>query len=868
MHSPRPYGLFIQGDEPTERDQSLIEATVRHLTNIKDTSRVETLRLVRTLPDGGYVIVQDAGGNLRVIVKKSSYAEKFKLDGFAKDFIPILYSGVVTKARLLEGEGLGMKLTRSTRRRMSSYEDSPQTPMDAQLKRFAVAYNPKFIMFKPTNTGIFTFTQYDKQRPTWYSGAMSEVMQIVGGYGKQNYSEENEYLNEPAQLTIPQKYLDDILTELEGVRLPGYSGLPNEEGMFQYDFRFQQCNLISFDSDNKPWLLRIDQQGVYVMPLPVIPATTTAAFREYMEDVVDDEVLKILDRFGAMPSGEGFPEGKDFNTWLRAGVIIKVCDTADFYKNNPFYIACGWSTNSRGTECFNTCWNYNDVNLLQSYAYKLNLDLQPCANQGRLDSTSISADNSQQIGRYLSALFFALEDDTKGLAIRYKIRRVSEDLILARAQNFQGGEIDRNEVDYWDGVIVEPLVVQKGNLSCVYTGPLYWGSKIATSMGRLKFPEISGKGCESFPLVSPDYEGGFVRCDTVVFGCYIDDRLEVIKYFLDDRTYFKEEESNFDGFMTVGQWQKTETEGRTGIAGYFYTTSFDDRQEVPPVTVHTNIVGSDLGYSNPRWQTPGLFWRVGTLSRTRFFKHITKVKRTSGFALDMGVCVPVYIRDAILYGYAETTTGETETEQHSRGGVVDPNSYQFWCHDFIYHYMGVTQSGNLGEPTSKDGVPVYLDSHLYEPNDNTDFADQGEWYGLSSGSFIDVTPICGPYTSRTSPIANVNGVVIGGEEPQIRPFSETKYSAGKSEGRVNACLGGVGSLQVNNHFPESLYWGFSPIPASSGEIYFYRDACRVTFGESKYANISEMNGQQRYRWGHSVLVETHQAHHFLGVINE
>lgn len=868
MLSSRPYGLFVQGDSPTERDQSLIDHTVRHLSNIKETSKLDTLRLVRTLPDGGYVVVQDAGGNLRVIVKKLSFSEKYVRDGMAKDYVPILYSGVITKARLLENEGLGMKITKATQRRMNAYKSNSEQAINLSLKRFVIEYNPKFELLKPQITGIFKFTQYDKQRPTWYSGAMSEVMQIVGGYGKQNYSEENEYRNEPSKISIPAKYLDEILTEIDNIRLPGYSGLPDEEGVFHYDYRFHENHIVSFDAENNPWLVQINSEGVHAMPLPIIPATSTKAFREYMEEVADDEILKILDRFGALPSGEAFPMGKDFQAWKRAGVIIKICDTADFYRKNPYYFACGWSTNSRGTECFNTCWDYNDDYLLYSYAYKARLQLQSCPDRGWLNTTSISTENSQVIGPYLNALFEALEDDVTGISIRYKLRRADEDLILARARNYNGGEIDQNEILYWDAVSLEPIAIHSGSINRVYQGPVYWGSKVETSMGRLKFPEMRGSGCESFIMTSPFYDGPSVRCDTVMFGCYIDDRLEVIKYFIDDRKHYKQVESTFDDNMTVGQWSKKETTGQTGIAGYFYTTSFDDRRETPPSVTETNIVGSDMGYGNPLWRTPGYPYRVGTLSRSRCFKHITKVKTTSGIGVDMAVCVPVYMRDAILYGHIESSVGVYESEQHSKGSIVDPNSYQFWCNDFIYFYMGFTVSGNLGEPRSVNGVPVYLDSHIYSPNDKTDFADQGDWMGVPKGSFLDVTPTVGKYTSRTSPVFNINGVSIGGEEPQIKPFFESKSRPGDVISKTNLCMSTLGAIKVKDSLSDSGYIYFSPTQASGGQIYFYRDACKVTFGESKYANISEMNGQQRYKWGHSTLLDSHQAFHFVGVINE
>ena len=140
--------------------------------------------------------------------------------------------------------------------------------------------------------------------------------------------------------------------------------------------------------------------------------------------------------------------------------------------------------------------------------------------------------------------------------------------------------------------------------------------------------------------------------------------------------------------------------------------------------------------------------------------------------------------------------------------------------------------------------------------------------GVPKGSFLDVTTTVGKYTSRTSPIFNINGVRIGGEEPQIKPFFESKSRPGDVISKTNLCMSNVGSIKVKDSLSDSGYINFSPTQASSGQIYFYRDACKVTFGETKYANISEMNGQQRYRWGHSSLLDSHQAFHFVGVINE
>ena len=61
---------------------------------------------------------------------------------------------------------------------------------------------------------------------------------------------------------------------------------------------------------------------------------------------------------------------------------------------------------------------------------------------------------------------------------------------------------------------------------------------------------------------------------------------------------------------------------------------------------------------------------------------------------------------------------------------------------------------------------------------------------------------------------------------------------------------------------------FLASPNDYGEV-FYRDACKVVFGDSEYANISETNENNlRYKWGYSHLVEHKSAYHFIGVINE
>lgn len=865
MHQPRPYGRFAHEAELSAEDAARVERLARSLTNFKHASQLDSLKRVAELSDGRMAVATDMGGVFRIVVLERHEVEGQDTDGLATTNIPMLYSGVITKAQVREGEGVGIKLTEQARRRLAGYTGESMPPKDVALERFRIEYEPRFRYFEPSIKGIYTFTQYVAQRPTWYSGAMAEVMQIVGGFGRMDMENLPEKDIERATMVLPERFMRRIRLDLLNMRLPGYTGLPDREGQFKCDYKHALCNGVAFDSDGAPWLLQVSRKGVYAMPLPVIPATTTPAFREYVEEVGDDELLMIVDRFGGVPTGETMPlSEQDFEAWRRAGVIIKVCDTADFYDFEPYYAACGWSFNSRGTEGFNTCWEYGSNGLMQGYAYKMKLSLGPAENRGmkKLDWEFEDRQQAERMDRYLSSIYQALpRNSARSDAIKYKLRRHSVHQILARASDAGGPD-----VEYWDRLEMDPIASHSGNVNRVASGPIYHGLWMyPQSQGRLKFPELTGEGCESFVMVSPDYRGPAVRCDTIVFGAYVDDALKVIKYFTDEREFFRDEESTFEDIMIVGQWEKTVTTGATGLMGKFYTTDFDDRAEAPPVTTHTNVVGTDLGYGNPAYHTPGVLFRVGSVSRSRYYKHVTTVRRTEGFGLDAAVCVPLFERDCILYAYRESTTGRYESEQHTRGAVADPNSYQLWCHDSIFHYLGSTNNGNLGHPPSRDGVPVYVDTLVYTPTESSDFADEGEWLGLPPGGFLDVTAICGPYTSRSSGTHHAGGVTIGGEAPGFEPyFSETTYP-GDSSGRVSVSYAVAGAANVHRNEPHSWYFSFSPVD----DFYFYRDATRITFGEAEYASVYETDPSGlRRRWGHTELATHKAAHHFIGVINE
>lgn len=868
MHQPRPHGQLAVGGAPTDDDSAAIELLARRLTNLRQLSGVDSLRMVRSLPDGGYVIAQDMGGTFKTITHKPLPPEPPPpFDGVAKDYLPMLFSGAVTRAVLAQGEGLGMKLTDQARRRINGYKPENLPPSQVTLRRFAVEYHSMVSELAPDRPGERVYTQYVAQRPTWYSGAMAQVMQIVGGYGRQDLSELPENAVERARMLIPEPVRKTINEQMGSVRLPGYTGLPVKNGQFQYDYKFNNTHGVGFDSDGRPWLLRVSTAGVHAMPLPLVPASTTLAFRTWMEDEGDQEILAILDRFGGMPSGEGFPAGSNaFEAWRRAGVIIKVCGDGGFYQHIMYSSAVGWSFNSIASEGFNTCYDYYDsTGLGYGMAFKLSLFLRPSVADGKLPPTLKPEDplEARKLDTYLADLYRQMNDtNPEHLAIKYKLRRVPVGDLLSRASSGQAGA---GELDYWNALVLEPIAEHNGSIAEVSRGFLYHGAKFA-SQPQIKFPEPFMKGCIShdfLPLEKGIYQDFYPNSDTIMFGYYANDALKVVKYFREGRVYFRDIDNNYDACMTVGSWRQTETEGMTTLVGYFYTSDIDERRELAPVTTVTTIDGQDKGFDTKPWFSfDYIFSRVGTIWRERYFTHLTKITRSEGQFMSVAVCVPYLNRDTVLHAKREGTTGGRYTESLGLNSVRDPNSYRYETYDRIWAWSGGDFNGNVytaktATPGAKDGNPVWVMGYNYYPSECSDFADQGDWLG---GLPQDYTWLIHPVRSEW----HHSG---GGGPPAVNAYSKFEQKEGKTTGELQYSFQDLPEV-VHMRVPDDGY--FRASPDDFGNV-FYRDGCRITFGSAEYTNVSENEadtvGSLRKRWGFSNLVDHKTAHHFIGVIN-
>lgn len=857
MHQGKPYGLHAIGGALSEKDEAFISVAVKRFNNLKVVAGVDSLKQVYNLPDNGSVIVQDTGGNLRVIAYKPvASIDATEADGLTHVIIPMLYSGAVNGSELLRPqEGLPLVVSAQTRRRLLGYS-TDLAPRSMRLQRFACEYAPMFQVFVPQNKiqGMI-YTQYMQQKPTWYSGAMSEVMQIVGGYGKQDLSDLPDTPLEQAWFLLPKKYEDKIISELSGYRLPAYTGFAHKQGQFQYNYQHNNTDIVSFDDANKPWLVRVGSSGVWAMPLPLVPATTTGAFREYIRSVGDDEILAILDRFGGMPSGEAMPiSSSGFEAWRRAGVIIYICDSADFYDHMTYSSAMGWSANTNGTELVNTCYDADfERAMYYGLTYKINLRLGSAIDNGWVKAKPHPITLDTLVAQnYLAKLYKLIEKNNNiNRAIKYKLARTRILDIQARAK-IVGDHVDENEVNYWSNLELDPIAIHQGKVRQIGKGYLVEGRHI-------KVPEPIVGGLVSLEVLPQSFSDRYgTAIDTIVLAYYIGNDLKTVKSFKDEREQAGKIESNFEDIMQVGSWEKREPLGKSYIEGDIYTTDIDDREVVPESERVTTIKGVDLGFGKPHFAFHFYFWRTGRMWRNRYYTHETKVTTTGGRKIRAAVAIPYFCRNALIYAKTESFISGSVEESLARLAAGDPNEYSIWTYHPIWAYIDTLEVMN-GMPKPVDGRPIWAEIH--DVNKSTGYEDtyanEGPWLPALP---YDVTSLMYGYEN-----------VIWAKEghpppPPVNEYKRETQRVGevKKDLRASILYGSMDKVGTGSH--SDHYYLKSP---DSSETIFYIDACKTTFGSALYANVSEVSETgQRKRWGNTTLANHGKANHFIGVINE
>ncbi|ENU80589.1 hypothetical protein F975_01643 [Acinetobacter sp. ANC 3789] len=850
MYSPQPHGLVVEGGgKLTAQDSLYVDAVVRRFLNFKRVSELESMRRYYDLPNGGRFIVQYMGGIFKVIIYKNPSDTDEKLDEIIKLDIPMLFCGSINN-ELVNGNKVSLKISSLTRKRLVHYSDDAELPkQQIELNRFNIGIN-KDIVPEFERASI----QYQLQRPTWYSGAMAEVMQIVGGYGKQpkktNFKDKTL---EDIQMFLPNSILNDIKKELNGVRMPAYKGFPIASGKYQYDYKFSKTHAVGFDTDESPWLLQVSKDGLYAMPFPIIPATATKAFKHYIFDKGDTELITILDRFGALPSGESFPtDEKEFEAWRRAGVIIRLCDTDDFYKNSAYSDACGWSFNKQGSECFNTCYNIEDGYKV-GYSYHINISLKPTLSKfGWAEQVTITGDDVAKVSEYLNnlqaALYLLKDDSIQAKPIFYKLR-ASLDIVIERA-NLEIISVD-NEITFWNDLELQPIANHVADITMVDKGFLYYDYSIdfygstairiprisdgnnslygsdyveygnnyshENSSALIAFPDPSDSNVpfKYFDFSGPTGSDKRKNCNTIMYGYYVGNTLKVIRYAVDWSLFQKPVAwpipDMVEGYTKLHiPFEKTTTYGWSYQVGLFYTTDFDFRSIQPQFEKICNLVPGEIqlvvsdGF-NKRYQ----------------FKPKLYITSHQSFSQASTILIPYFDRNSFVHQKMERERGESIGYITATQEMSDRYTYSFRT---VGNKAVVSGLGDSGNKNYTSGGPL-----------------------AEVGDEVELVPYTmDGYKPPTSDYKNV---------PISATYSPKKYT-------VRGDTLGVASQIAYKE-------------GDSGDIFenengkYYVDSCRVVFGTKSYASIRLGKSSNVFKSQDVTAFSADNTNQqFIGVINE
>jgi hypothetical protein len=651
-------------------------------------AKVGTYSLARRVDDDSYIFVLCANGIniIQISVAPKVPDQANPPDGIIPDSLlpPDFYSGLVFNGYEEQKQRQLQDGSTTTYGVCATFSPTP-TCQRTHVKELPTLgrQRSRRLDVKPSNelaelrnrseSGIPVYTQYTKLRSSMYSGTMAKVVQVALGLGRINVAK----FKSLATLNFPETpYMKDVASN--GVQIV-------------YDYKFSRTHGITRASDGRLWLVEISvTRGVVAMLLPIFPNSNTAAFYAAAEKN-DPAMRKALDDLGCLPTGEGFPTGKNYDAKVLSGDILQLLspdDMKEFYQYSGYSSSMGWAFNSTGNEAHNTAHYFDDVGFQRGCWYQINI--------------SIGA------------------------------------LIANRPKGSPAA--------------VASATLRKQNDGYIWCPPVADGA--VGAFVPIKFHEPMLPGLMSFdgrPAVSARSVPA-PRCDTPMFVCFVDDELKLVKFYRGDKadTYNYTDDPRFPGECILnGTWVITQYSGSRSFPTMMYTNDFDDRQVLNGSVVTTTIDSRDSGYTNPVVADDIVYPRTAYVTRSKAFKRTTTTDARIGEIVGSVVAIPEYSREAYYYATGHGYGSHTKNISVAWDFVADPNvAYTWRC------FPGGANAPQPECPSNRcggfcdfmfRGSPTYRQvvCLLYRPSGTCyDYADSGPWLQLcqSVDSYIGLPP--------------------------------------------------------------------------------------------------------------------------------
>lgn len=740
-----------------------------------------------------------------------------------------------------------------------------------------------------TQTGTHSevvYSQYVKLKPTMYSGTMRSLVQVLMGFGRQRRKPATR--ERPAGPEVSLYDMVEVTPTFEDV--DGGVAKPTQEAtafmeevraeglQIRYDWKFYRTHGLHLAADNRWWIVEISgPAGVIAMPLPLHPATTTAEFRDLLEERGDVDALAVIDKFGGFPTGEPFPAAKHIESWIRAGKVIRLADrsaVAEFYRHTAYSSDMGWAFNLSGTEAHNTAWRFGDDGVQRGVHYQALLSI------GATRRTTEPQDN-------------ALKSRLEGMRGNPQFEAGIEAAIwkstrMTKAQRDVANGSDSRVFEYVDALVLNPLATGSASVTQVSEGFLWFPPEANHDNGNIiRFPETVLGYLVSHSM-QPD-EDATLRpqvCDTTMHVFFAGNELKWVKFYWDQRDGGPgRNESDYEDCMYIGRWKGHQETGRRYIPMMFYTNDFDHREEMPAGTIDTEIESKDLGYcevSVADFSPP--YANEGTVSRTKRFLRRTEIWTEDSPWRGSGVAVPFHDREAYYYAWVKSSAGTGHEVFYQYTYLGDPHRYEHWRNRAPWSGGEWSQNGegwppSDGEPPGTTywiklvdhptgygpvtvrtvctpGVPHthhnwltganHHDGKSYFPYDCGDAADEGPW--LSGGE-------------------NATSLAYSIPEPPL-PEPVKESTAGKSELEVwMVSSSGLGQVRTVSQPGGLGLWGW-PTPDPSGLLNQYIEATCNAMGAAISARFGlTLNGESRLEGAPKYPGMESRPLTYIGVIN-
>jgi hypothetical protein len=197
------------------------------------------------------------------------------------------------------------------------------------------------------------------------------------------------------------------------------------------------------------------------------------------------------------------------------------------------------------------------------------------------------------------------------------------------------------------------------------------------------------------------------------------DELKVCRFFSKPKQSVSNiSESDEEECMYVGKWTTKIETGRR-IPAMFYTTDFDDREEIGESSFTTVRTGQDLGYTSCVYGDDPADLRTGRMLRRKTFRRVFKTHAKSGIGRDAAIAVPEGIREGYYYAKLDYSAGDIKSESVEYVTLTDPYIYITWRN---FYDTGRPHPAGCG-PVSRRTVWY----QVYDESACSDFANSGEW---------------------------------------------------------------------------------------------------------------------------------------------